>query len=49
MNIRLTSAEKDDLQRLADAAKRTLSDYIRLVLQAHLEDADTDKGERRKR
>jgi hypothetical protein len=24
-------------------------DYIRLVLQAHLEDADTDKAERRKR
>jgi uncharacterized protein (DUF1778 family) len=49
VNIRLTSAEKDELQRRADAAKRTLSDYIRLVLQAHLEDADTDKAERRKR
>jgi uncharacterized protein (DUF1778 family) len=49
VNIRLTSAEKDELQRRADAAKRTLSDYIRLVLQAHLEDADTEKAERRKR
>jgi hypothetical protein len=29
VNIRLTSDEKDDLQRRADAAKRTLSDYIR--------------------
>jgi hypothetical protein len=49
VNIRLTSAEKDELQRRADAAKRTLSDYIRLVLQTHLEDADVDKAERRKR
>jgi uncharacterized protein (DUF1778 family) len=49
VNIRLTSDEKDELQRRADAAKRTLSDYIRLVLQAHLEDADGDKAERRKR
>ena len=50
VNIRLTSAERDQLQRRADAAKRTLSDYIRIVLQAHLEEAaDTEKAERRKR
>ena len=51
VNIRLTSAERDELQRRADAAKRTLSDYIRLILQTHLEDepADTGKSERRKR
>jgi uncharacterized protein (DUF1778 family) len=50
VNIRLTSAERDQLQRRADAAKRTLSDYIRLILQAHLEDELADeKAERRKR
>jgi uncharacterized protein (DUF1778 family) len=49
VNIRLTSAEKDELQRRADAAKRTLSDYIRLVLQTHLEDEPDEKAERRKR
>ena len=51
VNIRLTQAERDKLQRRAEAAKRTLSDYIRLILQAHLEDepADAAKAERRKR
>jgi uncharacterized protein (DUF1778 family) len=49
VNIRLTSAEKDELQRRADAAKRTLSDYIRLILQAHLEEEADDKAERKKR
>ena len=50
VNIRLTSAERDELQRRADAAKRTLSDYIRLVLQAHMEETPADeKAERRKR
>lgn len=50
VNIRLTQAERDELQRRADAAKRTLSDYIRLILQAHLEDEPADeKVERRKR
>jgi Mobilization protein NikA len=47
VNIRLTSAERDELQRRADAAKRTLSDYIRLILQAHLEEEQS--AERRKR
>jgi hypothetical protein len=51
VNIRLTSAERDELQRRADAAKRTLSDYIRLILQAHLDEelGDPGKPERRKR
>jgi hypothetical protein len=49
VNIRLTSAERDELQRRADAAKRTLSDYIRLILQAHLEEPAEEKAERRKR
>ena len=49
VNIRLTSAERDELQRRADAAKRTLSDYIRLILQAHLEEPSDEKAERRKR
>jgi len=49
VNIRLTSAERDELQRRADAAKRTLSDYIRLILQAHLEEPADDKADRRKR
>jgi predicted DNA binding CopG/RHH family protein len=51
VNIRLTSAERDELQRRADAAKRTLADYIRLILQTHLEaePEDTGKSERRKR
>ena len=49
VNIRLTSDEKDELQRRADAAKRKLSDYIRLILQAHLEEPSDEKAERRKR
>ena len=49
VNIRLTQAERDELQRRADAAKRTLSDYIRLILQSHLEEAADEKAERRKR
>ena len=50
VNIRLTQAERDELQRRADVAKRTLSDYIRLILQAHLEeDAADEKAERWRR
>jgi hypothetical protein len=51
VNVRLTSEERAELQRLADADKRKLSDYIRLILQAHLEterEAGT-KLEKRKR
>ena len=51
VSIRLTRAERDELQRRADAAKRTLSDYIRLILEAHLDEqtADSEKDERRQR
>jgi uncharacterized protein (DUF1778 family) len=49
VNIRLTQAERDELQRRADAAKRTLSDYIRLILQAHLEEPADEKAERKRR
>ena len=51
VNIRLTTAERDELQRRADAAKRTLSDYIRSVLKVHLDEetAVSDKAERKKR
>jgi hypothetical protein len=28
---------RDELQKLADANKRTLSDYIRLLLEEHVE------------
>ena len=51
VNVRLTSDERAELQRLADADERKLSDYIRLVLQAHLE-AERQAGtklEKRKR
>jgi predicted transcriptional regulator len=37
VNVRLRSEVRDELQRLADANKRTLSDYIRLLLEEHVE------------
>jgi predicted transcriptional regulator len=37
VNIRMTDELRGELQRLADANKRTLSDYVRLVLEAHAE------------
>jgi predicted DNA-binding protein len=37
VNVRLTSEMRDELQKLADANKRTLSDYIRLLLEEHVE------------
>jgi predicted transcriptional regulator len=51
VNVRLTSAERAELQRLADAAKRKLSDYIRLILQEHLENEKSAaaKVDKRKR
>jgi hypothetical protein len=52
VNIRITSAERAELQRLADASKRKLSDYIRLILQEHLEaenNAAAAKPEKKKR
>jgi predicted DNA-binding protein len=37
VNIRMTDELRGELQRLADANKRTLSDYVRLVLEEHAE------------
>ena len=37
VNIRMTAELRGELQRLADANKRTLSDYVRLVLEEHAE------------
>jgi predicted transcriptional regulator len=48
VNVRLTSELRDELQRLAEANRRTLSDYIRLLLEEHVEaqkaEAETDRG-----
>ena len=37
VNIRMTDELRGELQRLADANKRTLSDYVRLILEEHAE------------
>jgi predicted transcriptional regulator len=37
VNIRMTDELRGELQRLADVNKRTLSDYVRLVLEEHAE------------
>jgi predicted transcriptional regulator len=37
VNIRMTDELRGELQRLADAHKRTLSDYIRILLEEHIE------------
>jgi predicted transcriptional regulator len=37
VNIRMTDELRGELQRLADANKRTLSDYVRIVLEEHAE------------
>jgi predicted DNA-binding protein len=37
VNIRMTDELRGELQRLADANKRTLSDYVRLLLEEHVE------------
>jgi predicted DNA-binding protein len=37
VNIRMTDELRGELQRLAEANKRTLSDYIRIVLEEHAE------------
>ena len=37
VNIRMTDELRGELQRLADSNKRTLSDYVRLVLEEHAE------------
>jgi predicted transcriptional regulator len=37
VNIRMTDELRGKLQRLAEANKRTLSDYIRILLEEHIE------------
>jgi len=37
VNIRMTDELRGELQRLADANKRKLSDYVRIVLEEHAE------------
>jgi predicted DNA-binding protein len=37
VNVRMTDQLREELQRLADANKRTLSDYVRIVLEEHAE------------
>jgi predicted transcriptional regulator len=44
VNIRMTDELRGELQRLAEANKRTLSDYIRIVLEEHAE-AQRERGE----
>jgi predicted DNA-binding protein len=51
VNIRMTDELRGELQRLADANKRTLSDYIRILLEEHIEvrRERVDEATRRKR
>ena len=44
VNIRMTDELRGELQRLADANKRTLSDYVRLLLEEHVE-AEKEQAE----
>ena len=44
MNVRMTEEMRASLQRLADAHKRTLSDYIRILLEEHIEVRERDDG-----
>jgi predicted transcriptional regulator len=51
VNIRMTDDLRGELQRLADANRRTLSDYIRLLLEEHVDQKrerphDAGKGKR---
>jgi hypothetical protein len=47
VNVRLTSEEREALQLLADRNRRTLSDYIRLVLQDHMRTKRLREAEQR--
>ena len=51
VNIRMTDELRGELQRLADSNKRTLSDYVRLVLEEHAEvkrERDEDAARRKR-
>jgi predicted transcriptional regulator len=50
VNVRMTEDLRASLQRLADANKRTLSDYIRLLLEEHVGTQErTEDATKRKR
>jgi hypothetical protein len=50
VNVRMTEEMRTSLQRLADANKRTLSDYIRILLDEHIEQQqDREDTSKRKR
>ena len=51
VNIRMTDDLRGELQRLADTNKRTLSDYVRLILEEHAEvkrEREEDAGKRKR-
>jgi predicted DNA-binding protein len=51
VNVRMTDQLRSELQKLADANKRTLSDYIRLLLEEHIEaqrEREEDAAKRRR-
>lgn len=37
INFRIEESTKEDLEKLADADSRTLSNYIRVLLEKHVE------------
>jgi hypothetical protein len=41
----MTDQLREELQRLADANKRTLSDYVRIVLEEHAEGQRSRPGD----
>jgi predicted DNA-binding protein len=45
VNVRMTDQLREALQRLADANKRTLSDYVRLVLEEHADAHEERPGD----
>jgi predicted DNA-binding protein len=51
VNVRMTDELRHELQRLAIANKRTLSDYVRIVLEEHAEtqrERQSDAGKDRR-
>ena len=49
VNIRMTEDLRDELQRLATAHKRTLSDYVRILLEEHVERQKEDEAPTRRK
>ena len=48
VNIRMTEDLRDELQRLATAHKRTLSDYVQILLEEHVDRQKEEAPTRRK-